>query len=71
MALLDEILMSRDTTTIDDVIRTLTEIKNKHGNINVTLQYQDEEQAYEGHTPGIYAFYVENEGDGVPVVILE
>lgn len=71
MAIFDEIKMWKDTTTIDDVINTLTQIKEKHGNINVTLQYQDDGGSYPGHTPGIYAFYVENENGETPVVVLE
>lgn len=71
MALLDETIVWRDTTRIDDVISTLTQIKNKYGNIKVTLQYQDKFQAYDGHTQSVYAYYVENEGDGEPIVILE
>lgn len=68
---IDEIEMFRDTTTIDDVIKTLTQIKEKHGNINVALQYQDVDGACNGHTSGIYAFYVDDEGDGKPIVVLE
>lgn len=68
---IDEIEMQKDTTTIDEVIKTLTQIKEKHGNINVALQYQDDGGAYHGHTTGIYAFYVENEGDEKPIVVIE
>ena len=71
MAVFEETIMWKDTTTIDDVINTLTRIKNKYGNINVVLQYQDDGGAYPGHTPGIYAFYVENEDGETPVVVME
>ena len=71
MAVFEETIMWKDTTTIDDVINTLTQIKNKYGNINVVLQYQDDGGAYPGHTPGIYAFYVENEDGETPVVVME
>ena len=74
MAVLDEIQMwrdTKDTTTIDEMIKTLTQIKEKYGNINVTLQYQDDGGSYPGHTNGIYAVYVENEGNEKPIVVIE
>ena len=71
MATIDEIIMWKDTTRIDDVISTLNQIKNKHGNIKVTLQYQDERQAFKGHTPSIYAYYVDDEDDGESILVLE
>lgn len=71
MATIDETIEWKDTTRIDDVISTLSQIKNKHGNIKVTLQYQDERQAFKGHTQSVYAYYVENEDGGEPIVILE
>ena len=71
MAIFQETILQKPTTTIDDVIYNLTQIKNKYGNINVVLQYQDDGGAYPGHTPGIYAFYVENEDGETPVVVME
>lgn len=71
MPTIDEIIMWKDTTRIDDVINALTQIKNKHGNIKVALQYQDELQAFDGHTPSVYAYYVDDEGDGEPILVLE
>lgn len=71
---IDEIKMwsdTKDTTTIDEMIKALTQIKEKHGNINVVLQYQDDGGSYSGHTNGIYAVYVDDEGDGKPIVVLE
>lgn len=71
MAILDEITTGKEKTTIDEMIALLERIKSKHGNIAVTLQYQDDGGAYDGHTNGIYALYVESEDNGEPVVVLE
>ena len=33
--------------------------------------FTNERQAFKGHTQSVYAYYVENEGDGESIVILE